>query len=223
MRNRAVIAGWGRDAAGRVRAALSAAVLVAAVSGCGAATEAERGADLFGLCTQCHGAAGEGSALALAPAIAGLEAWYVQRQLENFRSGVRGAHPDDLAGLRMHPMSQTLRDEQVPLVAAHVASLPPTAPSLRLEGGDASRGAPLYDSLCTICHGPQGEGVEAQGGPSLVYTDDWYLLSQLQKFKTGVRGADPADQMGILMRPFTFSLADEQAMKDVISHIMTLR
>ena len=35
------------------------------------AEENERGRVLFGLCVQCHGAQGDGDALALAPAIAG--------------------------------------------------------------------------------------------------------------------------------------------------------
>ena len=48
------------------------------------------GRELFQLCAQCHGAAGEGNRTALAPAIAGYGRWYIQRQLEKFRSGVRG-------------------------------------------------------------------------------------------------------------------------------------
>ena len=54
-------------------------------------------AELFELCVQCHGSVGQGSQLALAPAIAGLSEWYVKAQLEKFKAGHRGLHPDDLA------------------------------------------------------------------------------------------------------------------------------
>jgi cytochrome c553 len=38
-----------------------------------------------------------------------------------------------------------------------------------------------------------------------------------------VRGTNPADTSGALMRPMAQTLADEQAMKDVIAYIMTLK
>ena len=91
---------------------------------CGAAASAEnneRGRVLYGLCVHCHGEQGGGNALALAPAIAGLGEWYVKGQLEKFRSGIRGLHADDIAGLRMYPMSQMLgKDEDL---AAALASI----------------------------------------------------------------------------------------------------
>jgi cytochrome c553 len=84
-----------------------------------------RGRILFDLCAQCHGPAGGGSPLALAPAIGGLSQWYVEAQLQKFKGRVRGAHPEDLAGMRMAPMSRTLETEDdVRAVAAYVASLP---------------------------------------------------------------------------------------------------
>jgi cytochrome c oxidase subunit 2 len=135
---------------------------------------------------------------------------------------VRGAHPDDIAGLRMRPMSRYLRGEaQVKLVAAYVASLPPVKPEPRVAGGDASRGQAAY-VLCTSCHGVKGEGMQALNGPPLAHLNDWYLLSQLQKYKSGLRGANTKDAEGILMRPMSMTLADEQAMKDVVAYIQTL-
>src|SRR5687768_8589895 len=90
----------------------------------------ERGRVLFATCTPCHGGDGEGNEDYGAPAIAGLPDWYLETQLEHFREGIRGAHPDDAAGLRMRPMVQTLRSEpDRRSVAAYVASLPPAAPA----------------------------------------------------------------------------------------------
>ncbi len=181
----------------------------------------ERGEVLYGLCGQCHGTEGEGSELLLAPAIAGLEPWYVEAQLEKFRSGARGAHSADVAGLRMRPMSRWLSSESdIAAVSAYISSLPATPIETTL-GGDAAKGAATY-ALCSTCHGADGSGNQAMNSPSLIRTSDWYQLTQLENFKKGVRGG-PADPQGALMRGFATMLADDQAMKDVIAHVMTLR
>ena len=36
--------------------------------------------------------------LSLAPTIAGLDQWYVEAQLKNYKSGLRGLHAEDTAG-----------------------------------------------------------------------------------------------------------------------------
>ncbi len=187
-----------------------------------AAAEGGRGEALFDLCTQCHGNAGEGKHEFEAPAIAGLPAWYVTTQLNNFRSGARATHFDDIQGMRMRPMALSLTGEgDVEAVSAHVASLPVATPAPSLEGGDAARGKNLY-VLCASCHGIDGNGSEPQRGPPMVGQSDWYLMTQLDKYKKGVRGRDPRDSFGLMMQPMALTLPDEQAMKDVIAHIMTL-
>ena len=72
-----------------------------------------RGATLFELCTQCHGDDGAGDPLALAPAIAGLDR-VVRRARSSTSSATaaRGDHPQDIAGLRMRPMSRTLKTDE---------------------------------------------------------------------------------------------------------------
>lgn len=187
-----------------------------------AAAQEDRGKVLFDLCTQCHGADGAGDPLALAPGIAGLGQWYVLAQLGKFRSGVRGTHFDDIPGMRMRPMSLTLRSEEdVEAVAAYVASLPPARPEPVVEGGDPQRGQTLY-AVCGACHGAKAEGNQALFAPALVHGGDWYLLSSLQRYKTGARGSNPLDQTGIMMRPMAMTLADEQAIKDVIAYVTQL-
>lgn len=182
-----------------------------------------RGAELFVLCTQCHGPDGGGMEMALAPAIAGLDQWYVEAQLNVFRSGARGLHPEDIGGMRMYPMSRWLRSEEdVKAVSAYVASLPKTNPEPVLEGGDAAKGQQLY-ATCLACHGDKGQGNQTVASPPLAGTSDWYILSTLQKYKAGIRGANPANpksmQMGSLVGAL---LPNEQAMRDVVAHISTL-
>ncbi len=198
-------------------------LLLCATLGCApnAPQGKERAAALFATCASCHGQAGEGREEYGAPAIAALEAWYVQAQLEKFQTGVRGAHPDDVAGLRMRPMSRTLRSpEDVALVAAYVAQLAPPSHA-RTSSGDASRGKPLY-ATCAACHGPLARGSRDQHAPPLHHASPWYLVRQLENFKAGIRGTHPADVTGAQMRPMALGLADEQAMRDVVAYIGTL-
>lgn len=190
--------------------------------GCGGPSQGpERGEYLFGYCSQCHGLDGSGIREFRAPAIAGLPDWYLESQLMKFRTGARGDHPDDVEGLRMRPMSRTLASEaDVKLVAQYVAGMPVNRPA-RTVRGDVAKGSELYQP-CVACHGARGEGMKAQKSPPLRDSSDWYLLAQLKKFKTGIRGTDPLDETGAQMRPLVDTLIDENAMKDVVSHIMTL-
>jgi cytochrome c553 len=199
-----------------------AALAVAALALPASAQDLERGEKLYVLCNQCHGTRGEGNELALAPAIAGLPQWYAKAQLDKFRASHRGGHFDDIAGMRMRPMALSLAsDADVASVAAYVASLPPVTPAPTLAGGDAARGQTLY-APCAACHAPDGSGVEVVQGPPLKHANDWYMLRQLANFRTGVRGTRPGDTTGALMRPMSMTLADEQAMLDVIAYITTL-
>jgi cytochrome c553 len=178
--------------------------------------------DLYDGCVQCHGEDGEGNQDLGAPAIAGLERWYVKAQLRKFKKSQRGWHIDDMAGTRMQPMALALdTDEKVDLVAAYVASFPRTSPAPTLEGGNPATGK-IYFATCVQCHGADARGNIDEFGPPLAGASDWYLLTQLQNFKAGVRGTHADDVTGAKMRPFSMTLPNEQAMKDVIAYIATL-
>ncbi len=160
--------------------------------------------------------------LALAPTIAGLDEWYVQAQLTNFKSGLRGLHAEDTAGMRMYPMTLMLKDEaDIAAVAGYVASLPPVSPAPELEGGDATKGASLY-APCAACHGADGSGNEQLNAPPLAGTSDWYIYESLKKYKAGIRGGNPKNTNAVMMRGMAMSLSDDQAIKDVVAHIMSL-
>ena len=187
-----------------------------------AAVDPERGEKLYALCAQCHGANGAGNPMALAPSIAGLPQWFIEGQLKKFQSGARGTHFDDIAGMRMRPMSMWLEtDDDTQAVAAFVAGMEPVEPVNTLSGGDAEAGKAKY-LPCIACHGQNGQGNQALNAPPLAGTSDWYQLSSLKAFKAGVRGTNPLDTTGALMRPMSMTLADEQQMLDVIAYIGTL-
>jgi cbb3-type cytochrome c oxidase subunit III len=201
--------------------AFASLLFVCAVVGAASAEEdSARGRELFTNCTQCHGVTGSGSHLSLAPAIAGQDLWYVEAQLQNFRAGKRADNPQDLPGLRMRPMSRSIHsDEDVNIVAAYVANLPSVNPAPVLQGGDPQRGAITYNGICAACHGADGAGNQAMGAPRLRHTNDWYLFSALQRFKAHIRGNNPP--LGPVMQGMAASLADEQAIKDVVAYITT--
>ena len=202
---------------------LLSSVLVLGLGGGASAADLERGKELFDLCAQCHGPDGGGNQLVLAPPIAGLQEWYIAGQLERFKSGVRGTHPSDVGGLRMYPMSVSLKNgEEIADVAAYAATLPARPSEPVLAGGDPARGEKLYVT-CGACHGPKADGNLIVNSPSLRNSGDWYLLSALEKYKAGIRGGNPMNINAVLMRGMATQLIDDQAMKDVVSYIMTLR
>src|SRR5436190_1815916 len=95
------------------------------------------------------------------------------------------------------------------------------------------RGHELYDT-CVPCHGRHGAGnqelgapaitgMEAMGAPGLLNQPDWYVVRQLDKFKSGMRGADSTDAQGQQMAAMSSTLEDHQAMLDVIAYIRTLK
>jgi cytochrome c553 len=180
-----------------------------------------RGEALFDTCVPCHGSDGAGNEELRAPVIAGLPQWYVEAQLNKYQSAQRGAHPFDTVGIRMKSMSLSLDLEgDVESVAEFVAGMPVPGTPRAVVRGDAEAGESSYQT-CVACHGARGEGIEALGSPPLVGQADWYLLSQLEKFKKGWRGTNQEDITGQTMRPNAL-LLDEAAMANVVAYIQTL-
>jgi cytochrome c oxidase subunit 2 len=107
-------------------------------------------------------------------------------------------------------------------VLAYIATLPSNPPPVTVSGGNAERGRALYNT-CASCHGPNGEGRWATNAPRLAGMSDWYLERQLQYFKEGVRGGHPDDIYGDQMNLVASVLVGENAIKDVIAYINTLR
>jgi cytochrome c553 len=101
-----------------------AALVTLSSAGALAAGDAERGKTLYATCGACHGPNGEGMEALNAPKLAGQEEWYLVRQLQNFKAGVRGNNPRDTYGMQMAPMAQTLPDDQAMQdVAAYIKTL----------------------------------------------------------------------------------------------------
>ena len=207
----------GTAAQGPDTAPTTAPALSVAAGAGGAATQAADAAPsvpralYVAACASCHGADAQGNPLIDAPVLAGLSAAYLERQIDGFRQGWRGGHPEDGEGREMRPMIDGFTDADLATLAEWLASLPLPAPAGAAAGGveatagepapegDPSRGRTLY-AACAVCHGRSGEGNDALGAPRLAGQASWYTARQLRKFIDGVRGSHPDDTSGASMR-----------------------
>ena len=173
------------------------------------------------VCAQCHGAKAEGNPLIKSPSIAGLPEWYLRAQVENFRADRRGFHPQDPEGQLMRAISKVLNPEQTNQVVQYVSRLPRQAHAATIKA-DITAGRELFAERCMECHRYNGEGELAFGAAPLVGLQDWYLASQLKKFKTGMRGAMKEDANGQKMVFSSSFIEDEATLKSVVAYLLTL-
>lgn len=204
--------------------------------------ETVTGEELFVVCTFCHGSSAQGNDRRDGPALAGLEAWYVELQLHNFRDGIRGYLAEDVPGQVMHFTRGMLRNDfTIRSLAEYVAGLEPGEPMARNAvgprpylwdspyagldpaiTGDAAAGRETYSTVCAACHGVDGTGNEALGAANLNYLSEKYLVRQLMYFRDGIRGAHPEDTRGQQMAAMAKLLTTDQAIADVVAYISEL-
>jgi cytochrome c553 len=125
-------------------------------------------------CLLCHGT----REMQRGPIIDGLPAWYLEDQLTQFLTGVRGRNSSNKSEFLMGSGVTLLKsDADVETVVEYFSQLPP-ANHLKTIRGDATRGQQLY-TLCATCHGPYGEGREDIKSPPLFDTSP-YLYNYKQ-------------------------------------------
>jgi cytochrome c oxidase subunit 2 len=183
--------------------------------------DAAAGEATYGICLACHGAEGEGNVAMNAPKLAGIEPWYLRRQIEHFQQGLRGTAEGDQYGPQMVGMASTITSDTVmENVAAYIQTLPDRAAE-RTLAGDEEHGRDLY-LTCSKCHGRRGEGNWSTNAPRLAGLSDWYIVTQLKNFASGARGAHAQDFYGQQMGMMADTLRDEDAMRDLAAYINTL-
>ncbi|HWX64834.1 MAG TPA: c-type cytochrome [Rhodanobacter sp.] len=149
-------------------------------------------------CMACHGDDGGGQAAAGNPRLAGLDADYLQKQLDDFASGTR-------ASAVMQATATALGEDERQALAMYYSKLPlppvPTKPSMPLPSAN-SVGAELATRgrwasnvpACVQCHGPAGVGVGAHF-PPLAGQPATYIVAQLKAWQRGARHNDPLQLM----------------------------
>jgi cytochrome c oxidase subunit 2 len=187
-----------------------------------ASADVAAGKAAYMVCAACHGQVGEGNVALNAPRLAGQEGWYLSRQLSAYRDGHRGTASGDVFGMQMRPMAMITADPTVQTNLIEFIGTLPIAPAAITVQGDAAAGKPGF-AVCVACHGPNGEGLEALGGPRLAGQNDWYLVRQIKNYQSGLRAYDAADTFGQQMKPMAGMMPTDKAVNDVVAYINTLR
>lgn len=128
---------------------------------------------------------------------------------------------EELCGLAHHTMRGDVVVDERDDFEAWLETQPTFAETMAMPAGDPEIGRAQYAS-CAACHGMQGEGNLALSAPKLSGQDSWYLRRQLQNYKQGRRGADPADTTGAQMAAMAGTLPDIAAINNVVAYIDTL-
>lgn len=179
------------------------------------------GKALFATCAACHGAQAEGNLAMNAPRLNGQRAWYLERQLHQFKAGSRGTHEKDQYGKIMAPMAATLVDDAaIADVAGYIASLPDAPRPAATVHGDVDRGRRQF-ATCAACHGADARGNFATQAPRLQGASDWYLARQLRNFRNGVRGTHPQDVYGEQMALVAGMFTDDADISAMVAYLNT--
>lgn len=172
------------------------------------------------VCMTCHGGYGQGSEVVGGPKLAGMEPWYLKRQLLGFRNGYRGIEKDYIQAYEMRATALALSDGEIDNVVAEIQAWPDVDVPATITG-DAAKGAALYGT-CAACHGADAKGNEALGAPALANRNDWYLKQQLELFTKGYRGAHSDDTAGQQMRAIISTVSYAAAQDDILAYLNSL-
>jgi cytochrome c553 len=173
-------------------------------------------------CMSCHGAEGAGDGAAAFARLAGLPAWYMYKQLQDYASGSR---PNQV----MTDIAKQLTDAEMRSVSSYYAvveapfpAVPerPATQALQWGGqlaavGSVTKGIPA----CVNCHGPDGFGLP----PSVPYLSGQhadYLALQLSLWKQGVRKNDAMNVMAAIAEKM--SDEDIRAVSDYYARVRPL-
>ncbi|MCJ8314173.1 MAG: cytochrome c4 [Saccharospirillaceae bacterium] len=163
-------------------------------------------------CVACHGEQGNSLAASF-PKLAGQNAKYLIKQINDFKSGAR------VNGLMVAPMA-ALPDEMINEVAQYLSKQNPSIGSAKADlvelgqmlykAGNIETGVPA----CSACHSPTGKGNAPGGIPMLSGQHAGYVESQLYAYRLGARDESASDSVRVndgdtkIMRSIAFKLKD---------------
>jgi cytochrome c553 len=143
-------------------------------------------------CAQCHAYNGGSDGSGAFPRIAGQSPYYLDKQMQDFASGVR-------SDAVMTPIAKALTPEEAADVVAYYASvaspflpLASADPTLVARGKQLARIGDAAKNLqsCDDCHGPDGAG-EPPAIPYLAGQYAHYIAFQLKMWQLGFRKSSP--------------------------------
>lgn len=170
--------------------------------------DAAAGKEAAAVCVACHQANGGGMNLSGGeswPRLAGLNASYLYKQLQDFKSGSR-------QNGSMAPFVNMLSPQQMKDVAVYFSQLPATqgqggenATKEELELGErlALHGDwERYIVPCKSCHGAENQGV-GEHFPAIAGQHAGYIAQSLKAWQAGTRKNDPQHLMGAIAERLT--------------------
>jgi cytochrome c553 len=171
----------------------------------------ERGALKAVTCAACHGQAGNSRSSAM-PIIAGQDAAYLKKQIEDYAAGKR-------LSAEMEPYAKQALNLGVDDVVAYFASRRREPTPIQSPADAVARGRSAA-AQCTICHGPQGQGDAAKLIPNLAGQAPGYLREQLLLFKQDRRS--PGDPALAALKALLKTIPDE-TLGDLAAYYSSLR
>jgi len=189
--------------------------LIASVSPAWAGGDVASGKEQSAACAGCHGADGN-SVNPDWPKLAGQGENYLDKQLQDFKSGAR-------KNATMVPMVAALNKQDMANLAAFFASQTRQIGSTDekfvelgqkiYRGGNSASGVPA----CSGCHSPNGAGNPAASFPALSGQHAKYVETQLNAFKSGERSNDA----GKMMRTIAGKMSEKE-IRAVASYVQGL-
>lgn len=170
--------------------------------------DAKAGAEAAAVCTACHQADGSGMNIPGGeswPRLAGLDAGYLHKQLEDFKTGSR-------QNATMVPFVNMLNEQQMKDIAVYYSQQPVPAVKGAENASDEQlkQGEKLavegdwdrYIVPCQSCHGPGNRGV-GEHFPGIAGQHAGYLAEQLRNWQKGSRDNDPLHLMAAIAERLT--------------------
>jgi cytochrome c553 len=176
---------------------------LAVVQTASAQGDAAAGANKVMICATCHGNGGN-SQIPQNPSLAGQNANYIAKQLQDYQSGAR-QNPI------MAPMAASLSERDIADIAAYYSSQPrqlvgaqPDQDALALAESIYRAGnGDISAAACTACHSPTGKGNSPAGFPAVGGQHSEYTLAQLRAFRAGERNNDLNGMMRTVVERLT--------------------
>ena len=173
-----------------------------------------RGETYYETCQACHGRDGEGASDGTVPAVGGQHYEVLVSELVAFRhAGRRDIRMENFSDRHHLADAQAIAD-----VAAAIAAKPGSKTPAIGDGRNLSRGASVYVTYCSGCHGASGKGDAKRRVPRLTGQHYEYLLRQVADLASGRRPNMKPDH-AVLMPGGPMSADDVAGISDYLSRI----
>jgi len=104
---------------------------------------------------------------------------------------------------------------------AYVAAMPDVEVIPTLPEPDPAAGGADF-AACAVCHGEKGEGNESIMAPRIARLNDWYVASQIRKYRSGIRGGAEGDDVGAAMREMVNKAVAPERIDNLAAYIQRL-